>query len=79
MTLWTDLEHGDDGGGVEQEGGPGGGAGHETPAHLYPAAGQHGQVAQGRAGPHAACAGVLLREHELPEVLPEDHHHALQE
>ena len=40
----SDLEHGDDGGGVEQERGPGGRTGLETPACLHPPAGRHRQV-----------------------------------
>ena len=76
--FYPDMEYSDGSGGVEQEGGPGGGAGAETPALVCSTASSDGCLRSLRGGSDAACTGVLLREHELHEVVPEDHRHAVQ-
>lgn len=74
----TDLGHRHVAGRVEQKGGTGGRAGTQAPAHLHaPVRGlhQHEPVGDGAA---AQGAGVLLREHELHEGVPEDRAAVLQ-
>ena len=74
-----DVELDDGGGGVEQEGGAGGGAGVAPPARLRAPPGRPDARGALRDRPVAPRPGVLLRQHELHEGLPEDRPALLQE
>ncbi len=76
--LFSDVEYSYERDGVEQKGGAGGGPGDAPPEAVLPA---HGVV---RAHPARRTRtahqdpGVLLRQHELPQGLPEDRRPLLQ-
>lgn len=74
----ADLEHRDVTSRMEQKGGTGRRTGDETSANLHAAVWGVLHHPEGGDGPAAQGAGVLLREHELHEGVPEDRANVLQ-
>lgn len=79
FSLWSlGVDNRDEPGRVEQKGGVGSGASTETSAEVHTSVCSVHQYWKVRNGSNAQDSGVLLREYELHEDLPENHPALLQ-